>query len=221
MPAPVGTHWLNVSPHGKFPIDITFRINFRQSLRRNNTHPSTKRTWLNPCDTDTPNILAIVELIKGLLQTANRTGASMDAVSNQNNKSDSAKRLVTSWLHPRVYAVLLGLTLWFVSWVWSFVGVGETDYLLFIVSGFIAIVVALQLVLSCVGRAPQATSDDTIEDSNKSPSFREWARGDFDTEHGRLSGADAAILILLPIAAAAIGMMTFGIEFQIVEHVGL
>ena len=145
----------------------------------------------------------------------------MDAVSNQNNKSDSAKRLVTSSLHPRVYGLLMGLTLWFVLWVWSFIGAGETDYLLFIVSGFIAIVVALQLVLSRVGRAPEATSDDTIEDSDKPPSFRERARGDFDIEHGRLSGADAAILILLPIAAAAIGMMAFGIEFQIAEHVGL
>jgi hypothetical protein len=38
------------------------------------------------------------------------------------------------------------------------------------------------------------------------------------TEHGPLSSADAAIIILLPIVAAAIGMMTFGIEFLIVEH---
>jgi hypothetical protein len=33
-----------------------------------------------------------------------------------------------------------------------------------------------------------------------------------------LSSAEAAIIILLPIAAGAIGMMAFGIEFQIVEH---
>ena len=45
-----------------------------------------------------------------------------------------------------------------------------------------------------------------------------WVRGDFDTEDGPLSSADATIIILLPIVAAAIGMMTFGIEFQIVEH---
>jgi ABC-type transport system involved in multi-copper enzyme maturation permease subunit len=43
-------------------------------------------------------------------------------------------------------------------------------------------------------------------------------RGDFDTEHGPLSSADAAIIILLPIVAAAIGITIFGIEFQIVEH---
>ena len=50
------------------------------------------------------------------------------------------------------------------------------------------------------------------------PSFHDWVRGDFDTERGPLSSADAAIIILLPIVAAAIGMMTFGIEFLIVEH---
>ena len=33
-----------------------------------------------------------------------------------------------------------------------------------------------------------------------------------------MRAAEAALLILLPIAAAAIGMMAFGIEFQIVEH---
>ena len=87
----------------------------------------------------------------------------MDAFTDQNSKS-SAKRLVTSWLHPRVYMLLTGL------------------------------------------------------DSDKPHSFREWARGYFDIEHGRLRSADATILILLPIASAAIGMMAFGIEFQIVEH---
>jgi len=43
-------------------------------------------------------------------------------------------------------------------------------------------------------------------------------RGEFNTEHGPLSSAHAAIIILLPIVAAAIGMMVFGMEFQIVEH---
>ena len=45
-------------------------------------------------------------------------------------------------------------------------------------------------------------------------------RGDFETEHGPLNSADAAIIILLPMVAAAIGMMMFGIEFLIVEHAG-
>ncbi len=33
-----------------------------------------------------------------------------------------------------------------------------------------------------------------------------------------MRAGEAALLILLPIAAAAIGMMAFGIEFMVVEH---
>ncbi len=142
-------------------------------------------------------------------------------IADQHSNNDGAKRVVTSRLHPRVYAVLIGLALWFVVWVWSFFGAGETDYLLFIVSGFIVVVVALQLILSRVRRTPDTTSANPTEDGNQPLSFREWVRGDFDIENARLSSVDAAVIILLPIAAAAIGMMTFGIEFQIVEHVGL
>ncbi len=123
---------------------------------------------------------------------------------------------MTGRLHPKVYAALVGLAAWFAAWVWSFAGGGETDYLLFIVSAFIAIVVALQLIMSRVARVP----DDAANEAAKPPSFRAWLRGAFDTEQGRLSGAEAATLILLPIAAAAIGMMAFGIVFQIVEHAG-
>jgi len=70
-------------------------------------------------------------------------------VDNRNN----ANRPVTGSLHPRVYTVLIGLALWMALWAWSFVGGGETDYILFIVTGFIVVVVALQLVLLRVRRA--------------------------------------------------------------------
>jgi hypothetical protein len=102
-------------------------------------------------------------------------------------------------------------------WVWSFVGGGETDYILFIVTGFIVVVVALQLVLM--------RADKTVDDANSAEddkdgalSFQQWAHGEFEAERGRLRAAEPALLILLPIAVAAIGMMAFGIEFQIVEH---
>jgi hypothetical protein len=129
-------------------------------------------------------------------------------------------RPVTGSLHPRVYTVLIGLALWMALWVWSFVGGGETDYILFIVTGFIVVVVALQLVLMRVRRADKPVDADNGADdsSDGALSFQQWARGEFETERGRLRAAEAALLILLPIAAAAIGMMAFGIEYQIVEH---
>ena len=62
------------------------------------------------------------------------------------------KRPTTGLLHLRVYAILIGLTAWFAVTVWGFAGVGFTDYLLVIVSGFIFVVVALTLILARVGR---------------------------------------------------------------------
>lgn len=142
--------------------------------------------------------------------------------TDQNYMDNKAKRLVTSGLHPGVYVALIALSLWFVVWVWSFLGGGETSYLLFVVSGFIGVVIALQLILSLVTRPSETTSQNTAAaDAKEPPSLRDWLRGDFDIQDGPLSSAEAAIIILLPIAAAAIGMMAFGIEFQIVEHAGV
>jgi uncharacterized membrane protein len=140
--------------------------------------------------------------------------------SSDADNRNSANRPVTGRLHARVYTILIGLALWMALSVWSFVGGGETDYLLFIITGFIVVVVALQFVLMRVRRADKTIDADNSADDSKDGalSFRQWARGEFETEHGGLRAAEAALLILLPIAAAAIGMMAFGIEFQIVEH---
>jgi len=136
--------------------------------------------------------------------------------SPESENRNIEKPPATSVLHSWVYMALIGLALWMVLWVWSFVGAGETDYILFIVSGFIVTVVGLQLVLMRVQRADNTTGAGTAQSGTDS--FREWARGDFEAEQGRLRAGEAALLILLPIAAAAIGMMAFGIEFQVVER---
>ena len=138
----------------------------------------------------------------------------MNTMANTTNDPNRAKRLVTSDLHPGVYATLIGLSLWSVAWVWSFFGAGVTPLLLFVVSGLIGFVIALWLILRSVRRPTEIANSNT----DQPPSFHDWVRGDFATEHGLESSADAAIIVLLPIIAAAIGMMVFGIEFQIVQH---
>jgi hypothetical protein len=117
-----------------------------------------------------------------------------------------------SVLHPRIYTILIVLAAWFALAVWAFAGGGVTDYLLVIVSGFIFVVVALQLILSRVRRVDDAPERDEPR------SLRSWAARDFETWQGKLSGAQAAVQILLPIAAAAVGMTAFGIAFHIAEH---
>ena len=130
-----------------------------------------------------------------------------------NQSNDSGDRIARR-LHPRVYALMIGFALWLVLSVWLFAGNGVADYLLAIVSGFIVIAVALPLILSRVTRIDDATVDD------KPQSFRDWSAADFDTWQGRLSGAQAATQILLPIAAVAIGMTVFGIALHVAEHAG-
>ena len=44
--------------------------------------------------------------------------------------------------------------------------------------------------------------------------FRDWASGQFETWQERVKGANAAVEILLPVAAAAVGMTAFAIVFH-------
>jgi hypothetical protein len=46
------------------------------------------------------------------------------------------------------------------------------------------------------------------------PPLREWAGWDYETRTGRIRGAQAAVQILLPIIAAAVGMTLIGIIFH-------
>jgi hypothetical protein len=138
----------------------------------------------------------------------------MTTDANPNLKTE-LKRRATSVLHPRVWTLLVVFAAWFALAVWNFAGGGLSDYLLVIVSGFIFVVVTLQLILSRVGRRREAAEHDA------KPSLRDWATFDFETRQGRLSGAEAALQILLPIAVAAVGMTAFGIVFHIAERGGI
>ena len=92
----------------------------------------------------------------------------MDTAANQSNNKTT--RPGTSWLHLRVYEVLVGLAVWFAVAVWSFVGAGVTDYLLFIASGFIFVAVTLQVILSCVGCSDNS-ANGTATNSEDKPSL--------------------------------------------------
>jgi len=104
-----------------------------------------------------------------------------------------------------VYVLGGALIAWFVFAMWSFAGGGGlVDYLLFIVSAFLFVIIALSLILWRVGRGDAQTPD---------PSLREWAGWGYETWTGRLSGMAAAAQILLPIAAAPVGMTAIGIIY--------
>ena len=91
-------------------------------------------------------------------------------------------------------------------------GRGVADYLLFIVSGFIFVCVALTLVLASVATVEKLPSGEPPQDERPAlQSFRDGAVGSLGTWGGRLSGRQAMVQVLLPFAAAAAGMTVFGI----------
>jgi hypothetical protein len=143
-------------------------------------------------------------------------GAMNAANDRDRERKDDTARPFTAGLHPRVYMATIGFAAWLVLAAWGFAGAGLTDYLLVIVSGFIFVVVALMLILSRVERG--GINRDARQGGDQSPSFRNWAANDFDTWQERLSGKEAAMMILLPIASAAIGMTALAIVFHIAEH---
>jgi hypothetical protein len=121
---------------------------------------------------------------------------------------------VTSRAHPGIYAIVIGLTVWFICAAWIFSAGGLTDYLLFVVTGFLCVAIGLPLILFRVARARpsmQGSSRQGIEQ----PPLRDWMRWRYDTSTERLSGASAAAQILLPIAAAAFGMTAIGIVYRL------
>ena len=122
---------------------------------------------------------------------------------------------VTSRAHPRIYAIAIALTVWFVGAAWSFAGGGITDYLLFVVSGFLIVAaIGLPLILFRVARLRPSLQGRSSQGVQQPP-LRDWLRWRYDTSTERLKGSDAAAQILLPIAAAAVGMTGIGIVYHL------
>ncbi|HXF87027.1 MAG TPA: hypothetical protein VNK48_01575 [Xanthobacteraceae bacterium] len=127
-------------------------------------------------------------------------------------------RRLSNRLHPRVYTAMAVLAGWIAVAVWAFGTDGYTDYLLAIVSGFIFIVVALAHVLSRVGtRDPGARVSDRTESSQQDETFHDWALGELDTWQDRVRASNAAVEVLLPMAAIAFGMTAIGIVYLFVH----
>lgn len=97
----------------------------------------------------------------------------------------------TNRLHRYVYRLGGALVASFILAIWSFANGGLVDYLLFIVSGFLFVTVALSLVLSRIPRG------DTAAQPDREPSLSEWATWRYETWTGQLSGMAAAVQILV------------------------
>jgi hypothetical protein len=139
----------------------------------------------------------------------------MTSIDEHDGSGEQQRTPVTSRAHPGIYSIVIGLILWFIGSVWFFTGGGITDYLLFIVSGFLGVAVGLPLILFRVARARPSLQGHSPTGGYDQPPLRDWMRWRYETWTGRLSGSSAVAQILLPIAAAAVGMMAIGIVYRV------
>ncbi len=134
---------------------------------------------------------------------------------NQKRSSDR-QRGRESTVHPLLYRIIIGLTVLWIVVAWGFfVGHGYASLMLVAVTfmGIVAIVLPAELFRirrnhRNVGHEPEQNLRPSFA------SFRRWLARDLNTSEGRLKGMDAAVEILLPIAAVSIGGLLFVIAFH-------
>lgn len=115
---------------------------------------------------------------------------------------------VSDRVHRNIYQAVIGLTLWLIVSAWLLFGSGpEAGSFLIVLTAFFLIAMAIPLSIWRVWskQGPGAGRE-------QGPSLRAWLSGDFETWQYRLKGSDAAIQILLPIAAVSLGLTAFGLD---------
>jgi len=115
-------------------------------------------------------------------------------------------------LHPMVYGAAVGLVAWFALAAWIlFDRQNDIGLPLAMVSVLLLVAVLLPWSLSLVWRRHQMPHQRPPGKT----SFHDWRMGDFAVWGSKLHGTDAAIDMLLPLAAVAFGLTAIGIVFLI------
>ena len=115
-------------------------------------------------------------------------------------------------LHPMVYGAAVGLVAWFALAAWIlFDRQNDIGLPLAMVSVLLLVAVLLPWSLSLVWRRHQMPRQRPPGKT----SFHDWRMGDFAVWGSKLHGTDAAIDMLLPLAAVAFGLTAIGIVFLI------
>ena len=116
--------------------------------------------------------------------------------------------------HPLIYGVAGGLAVWFALSAWIlFDHQGYIGLALTAVSFLLLMALGIPWILWRqwwkYGRSRA--------DRREAVSLRDWGNGDMDVWGARLHSADAAINMLLPLAAVAFGLTAIGIVLLFVE----
>ena len=133
------------------------------------------------------------------------------STSEFNTSKSAQSARVSKRLHPFVYKTIGVLALIFLLGVWEFAGDEYTGYLIAVVAGLVFVALALPLALWRIWRSHRNRAKGAKTDAPEQQTFGDWASDDFEGWQDRESAGNAAIEVLLPIAAVTFGMVAFGI----------
>ena len=114
-------------------------------------------------------------------------------------------------LHPRIYAAAIGLVAWYALSAWIlFDRQDDIGLPLAMISVLFLVAVLVPLALSLVWRKYRGDQRHP-----EKLSLADWCAGDFSVWGARVRGTDAAINLLLPLAAVAFGLTAIGIVYLV------
>ena len=117
-------------------------------------------------------------------------------------------------LHPRIYGAAVGLIEWFALMAWVlFDRSSDISLSLMFVTVFFVVAIGLPWTLSLVWRKFQMPYEERL----KPTSFHDWTNGHLAVWGARLRTRDAAIDVLLPLAAVSLGLTAIGLVFVVVR----
>jgi hypothetical protein len=125
-----------------------------------------------------------------------------------------ARHPISDGLHPLIYAGIAISALWLMVAAWVFFG-SEGHYAAYsvaIATGLFFIAGTIPYVIWQVWRH---NAPDGAPERQPRTAFSDWWRGEMETWQGRVEGWDAAVEVLLPLGAAAIGMTLIGLVFRL------
>jgi hypothetical protein len=123
-------------------------------------------------------------------------------------------RHVTADLHPAIWKTAVGLALWYVFAAWLFFA--SADYQTFVLVMVSFVIFAAIAIPGAVFLTRRKFLRTRLHAHDPSPgSLRAWLASDFETWQARLSSGEAAVQVLLPLAAVSIGLTLLGVAMLV------
>lgn len=118
--------------------------------------------------------------------------------------------------HPIVYQAMAGFALLMVlASVAFFAGAGHEAYVYVIVAGFILGSLGLPYLMRRVRRLDSRPWRGSVPPAQTGESFASFADSEFAAGRSRISGRDATIQAVLPIAAVGVGMVLLAVALLV------